>query len=277
MKKQIFFLTTIFALFMGVEARAESFQLKSRQCKAVKRTADGKWETASLGAIPEKTILRGQRAKTQKVFLFKWDQKVYAVSTNCITSLDKAAPSEDLEDRGSPWKVYPFVSILSWHERVTITSSDGRASQLYSSNFGACPGLGATRKISSGFAWDSSICLIYARSDLANSSSASSTANTVFYTTKNSRSYGLKGEIDALWTLSKEHTSIGLGVPLMYRMGAWPKPTSASYKITPDPAFHYGVHVLSDLEFDHLRFKPKFGYLLSGKGLIWSLDIAYLF
>lgn len=273
--KKILFTSLAYFLFTSVICFAESVQLKSMHCKAVKQSSSGKWDRVSLSKIPEKTVLKGQRAKTKEIFLFKWDQEVYAISTKCITSIDKTPPTELIEDESPLWKVYPFISLLSWHERVTISASDGRSSQLYSSNIGVCPGVGATRKMSHSFSWDGSICLVYARSDLANSSTT--TTSDVLYTTKNSRSYGLKGEIGALFHFENERTSLGLEIPLFYRMSGWPKPTNATYVIKPDPAFHYGLLAVSALEVNRLLFKPKFGYLISTKGLIWSLDFGYLF
>lgn len=259
----------IATLFLSPQALATpgSYQVVRPGCDLYEKNG-ATWTKSSL-TLPPRKIVRGEKSKSGRILVFKHDGRFFAIRHSCVR--DSALTKH--EDDQTFW-LYPSFEILSWHEKLEISHSDGRKNDLRLNSIGICPGIAANKSWSrTSTSLELGLCFLFAQTNVGTPSDTASSG--LYYTSRNSRSYGAKGDFRLLFRPETDGIMIGLDVPIFYRIGTWSTPSNGLVKISPNPALLYGIGAIARVESGAFILSTEIGHLIPVSGWLWAVQMGF--
>lgn len=277
--------------FLSSPSFAADFVVKSTPCKGFIRQ-DGKWNP-----IPALPIEPGQALKVRPVSgrkdigYIKIGEQDYTIQLKCLNAVAGKTRSQSgadaVEPSGKPKShFYLYGGGLTWTETLAFSSSAGASHPLYATHTGG--GLGAGYILPLGRHFDLSFELagFFLVSD-ATSTSPSGTVNPdLNYELSSPASvFGGRFQPGIAWHTASRFFSMGVSIPLVYRIGNWPIPptgTDASgnaitYSISGLNTFLPGGLLETRFRFGRFMLMPRGGVIGGLDNIILDVGLGLAF
>jgi len=230
----------------------EFFKKKKRRWKKFKR------------ALKVGAKFRGRFTPNARYIRLIFGKRKVRILADCVREAEKKSPFES----------YLSLSVVSWQQDATLTSSTGTVFPLLATSFGICVGGGWRYSFNSWLDGDLGGCGYAAIGDLANSNGKPSPPG-LTYRAETVRGFGLFAGASILGVLTKDKVSAGFTIPLLLRTAPWPVPDSGGFALDVGSPIATGFLITTRLGGDTWQLSSKIGFIGSTSTLIWLLGMDY--
>lgn len=258
----------------GVFAYGQAFEdyvVQTDQC-AVYENQGGKW-----AKLPKLPILKGTRVKAKSVagrdtFKYVWDGKKYLLTALSCLSAGKVDASvvgtKTTASKTSKLKAYPFwvsAGFLGYQETVKLNGSDASVVDTKTNQMAFQLLLGSQFRIGQKFLGEWGIGGFFGQSKVTSS----------VYESSNSAAFGPILQPGILFFPSGDGFSLGLQVPLIYRMANWPdaSTTTPSYLFEAKNQFLIGPSLDLRMTWNSWAVSGAGGILLPTQGVHYGIKL----
>jgi hypothetical protein len=163
------------------------------------------------------------------------------------------------------------LSYLSWQEEISLNQAGGGVYPLQASQMGICPGMSFSKVFKTRMRLELGGCFMIMSSQVA-----PTTAQAVVganYQSSNSLVFGPMLRPGFFWSLEPGAVEFGMSIPISYRIGNWPDPSS-SFSFNSKSELAVGGWVESRFYKKDWFFSPKIGIYKKTSSLFWSFEVG---
>ena len=250
----------------------ETYVLKDASCKV--KISEGKsWkDVASPWKVGDKVLGALAAGKETVLYLF-YKQKSYATPSSCWTSASGAAVVEGRSSRIG-------LAYLNWQETTALVqSSNSQRYPLRANQSGW--GILYERDLKEWTRWRMSIMtgIFSAGSTVDRSEKDAATFGALVYETSDAMAFGGLLAPEFSWMSTSRFSSIGLAVPVMFRLANWPNQVSGTENYLIEGTQKVLPGALLSVRFSRpgWEMSSRLGLLGSTQNLAWILGILRVF